>query len=129
MKAALSSLLSSKSVSLHCSPSSSLSRSIFHSKFLSSPPISLCRKHRANSINFTQIHTGFAPIMAASYKPEQARAPPALSLPTPPVTKARLFLSFIFNFSVSFFYKTTILQVCFLVSCGCSSRSGSAKFR
>ncbi|XP_059453901.1 omega-amidase, chloroplastic [Corylus avellana] len=89
MKAALSSLLTSKSLSLHHSPSS-LSRSIFHSKFLSTPPISLYPKHHANSTNFTRIHTGFSPIMAASYKPEQARAPPALPLPTPPLTKFKI---------------------------------------
>jgi len=64
--------------------------------------------------------------MATSYKPEHASAPPALSLPTPLVTKARLFLSFILNFC--FFFDKTKLQVCFLVPCYFSSRSGCAKF-
>lgn len=127
MKAALSSLLTNKSLSLHHSPSS-LSRSIFHSKFLSTPPISLYPKHHANSTNFSRIHTGFAPIMAASYKPEQARAPPALPLPTPLLTKVSLFLPFTLNFCF-LFYKNEKLHFYFLVRCRFSSRLGCAKYR
>ncbi|CAI0401353.1 unnamed protein product [Linum tenue] len=45
--------------------------------------------HRGSRLNLRRIHTSFTPVMAASsFKPEQARAPPALPLPTPPVTKA-----------------------------------------
>jgi omega-amidase len=42
----------------------------------------------------------------ASFMPEQARAPPALPLPVPPVTKARFFDSF-FDFHtpvIDFFF-------------------------
>lgn len=98
MKAAISSLVTSKNLSLHC-PSSPLSRSaLLHSKPLlplSSSLFSLIptKTHHQSRTNLTKrshFHTttSFSSIMASSYKPEQARAPPALPLPAPPVTKA-----------------------------------------
>lgn len=62
---------------------SPLSRSIFLGKakpVFQSPP--LIRTHSSNP--------NPNPIMASSSKPEQARAPPALPLPTPPVTKFKV---------------------------------------
>ncbi|GMN36072.1 hypothetical protein TIFTF001_005711 [Ficus carica] len=98
MKAAISSLVTSKNLSLHC-PSSPLSRSaLLHSKPLplSSSLFSLIptKTHHQSRTNLTKrshFHnntTSFSSIMASSYKPEQARAPPALPLPAPPLTKA-----------------------------------------
>ncbi|XP_042961515.1 omega-amidase, chloroplastic [Carya illinoinensis] len=95
MKAALSSLLSSKTVSIH-HPSSALSRSTYPYKSLfKSPILPILPIHQSNRKNFTQkspLHTSFAaPLMASSsYKPEQARVPPAVPLPTPPVTKFKI---------------------------------------
>ncbi|TQD75100.1 hypothetical protein C1H46_039374 [Malus baccata] len=104
MKAALSTLISSKNLNPHSSSSSSLCRSIcLRPKPLSPPPcflspiapskalttnvrIGLSRKSQTRSANFSSV-------MASVYKPEEARVPPALPLPTPPVTKA----SFLFN--------------------------------
>ena len=97
MKAAISSLVTSKNLSLHC-PSSPLSRSAFlHSKPLplssslfSLKPTKTHHQSRTNLTKRSHFHTttSFSSIMASSYKPEQARAPPALPLPAPSVTKA-----------------------------------------
>ncbi|XP_050127232.1 omega-amidase, chloroplastic-like [Malus sylvestris] len=95
MKAALSTLIGSKNLTPH----SSLCRSVcLHPKPLSPPPaflspiapskaiatnirIGLSGKSRTRSVNFSSV-------MASAYKPEEARVPPDLPLPTPPVTKA-----------------------------------------
>ncbi|KAJ8750463.1 hypothetical protein K2173_015603 [Erythroxylum novogranatense] len=57
---------------------------------------SLLDKSNRNPINLKplrfQAYTSFSRVMASSssFKPEQARAPPALPLPTPPVTKFKI---------------------------------------
>lgn len=69
---------------------SPLSRSIFLGKakpVFQSPP--LIRTHSSNP--------NPNPIMASSSKPEQARAPPALPLPTPPVAKAISHFAYFLN--------------------------------
>ena len=95
MKSAISStttLLSSKNLSLKLhlnhSPFSRLPSSFFGSKS-NTHFASLLLRNNSFHNQKSQIHT---PIMASSFKPEQARAPPALPLPVPPVTKARFFL-------------------------------------
>ncbi|CAL8996045.1 unnamed protein product [Prunus brigantina] len=101
MKAALSTLISTKNLPPHhcaSSSSSSLSRSIWlHPKPLSPlpsflAPIAPAKSLSSSSIGLSRsskIHTAnFSSTMASAYKPEAARVPPALPLPTPPVTKA-----------------------------------------
>lgn len=103
MKAALSTLISTKNLPPHhcaSSSSSSLSCSIWlHPKPLSPlpsflAPIAPAKSLSSSSISIglsrsSKIHTAnFSSTMASAYKPEAARVPPALPLPTPPVTKA-----------------------------------------
>ncbi|XP_021824348.1 omega-amidase, chloroplastic [Prunus avium] len=103
MKAALSTLISTKNLPPHhcaSSSSSSLSRSIWlHPKPLSPPPsflapIAPAKSRSSSSIGLSRsskIHTAnFSSTMASAYKPEAARVPPALPLPTPPVTKFKI---------------------------------------
>lgn len=97
MKSAVSSLVSSSSSKIHLNFNLNLRRrnhlyspflrsdSIFLRKakpIFQSPP--LIRTHSSNP------NPNPNPIMASSFKPEQARAPPALPLPTPPVTKFKI---------------------------------------
>ncbi|KAF3446093.1 hypothetical protein FNV43_RR11272 [Rhamnella rubrinervis] len=100
MKAGISSLANSKNLNLHHF-SFAVSRStIFHPKSFSRRTSFLSPIPTKTQSNFglsrkNQIHTpNFSSIMASSYKPEQARSPPALPLPTPPISKARFFCSF-----------------------------------
>ncbi|KAI5586152.1 hypothetical protein BDE02_06G194100 [Populus trichocarpa] len=93
MKSAISStttLLSSKNLSLKLhlnhSPLSRLPSSLFRSKSNTHFP-SLLPRNNSTHNQKSQIHT---PIMASSFMPEQARAPPALPLPVPPVTKFKI---------------------------------------
>ncbi|KAJ6361702.1 hypothetical protein OIU78_002180 [Salix suchowensis] len=93
MKSAISStttLLSSKNLSLKLhlnhSPFSRLPSSFFGSKSNTHFASLLIRNNSFHNQK-SQIHT---PIMASSFKPEQARAPPALPLPVPPVTKFKI---------------------------------------
>ncbi|VVA11744.1 PREDICTED: omega-amidase [Prunus dulcis] len=103
MKAALSTLISSKNLPPHhcaSSSSSSLSRSIWlHPKPLSPPssflaPIAPAKSLSSSRIGLSRsskIHTAnFSSTMASAYKPEASRVPPALPLPTPPVTKFKI---------------------------------------
>jgi omega-amidase len=82
-----------------------LPSSLFRSKSNTHFP-SLLPRNNSTHNQKSQIHT---PIMA-SFMPEQARAPPALPLPVPPVTKARFFDSFfdfhtpVIDFSFLFFF-------------------------
>uniref|UniRef100_A0A2K2B8X0 CN hydrolase domain-containing protein n=1 Tax=Populus trichocarpa TaxID=3694 RepID=A0A2K2B8X0_POPTR len=82
-------LLSSKNLSLKLhlnhSPLSRLPSSLFRSKSNTHFP-SLLPRNNSTHNQKSQIHT---PIMA-SFMPEQARAPPALPLPVPPVTKFKI---------------------------------------
>ncbi|PON71744.1 Carbon-nitrogen hydrolase [Parasponia andersonii] len=104
MKAAISLLTTtnSKNLNLHSS-SATLSRSaLLNPKPLSRspsflPPIPTKIHHtRIDFSGKSHFHTNnFSPVMASSYRPEQARAPPALPLPAPPVTKARYFYVYI----------------------------------
>ncbi|XP_031266297.1 omega-amidase, chloroplastic-like [Pistacia vera] len=86
MKSAASSLLGSKILlNFNHSPlprSSSIfyAKSIPHAHAHSRPP-SFLRTYSSRTS---------APIMAASFNPEQARNPPALPLPTPPLTKFKI---------------------------------------
>ena len=97
MKAVISSLANSKNLNLHHS-SSAVSRSTIlqpksfsrRPSFLSPIPTKTQSNFGLNRKNRIQT-TNFPSIMASSYKPEQARSPPALPLPTPPITKARFF--------------------------------------
>ncbi|KAJ6914780.1 hypothetical protein NC651_016917 [Populus alba x Populus x berolinensis] len=93
MKSAISStttLLSSKNLSLKLhlnhSPFSRLPSSLFRSKSNTHFPSLLLRNNSTHNQK-SQIHT---PVMASSFMPEQARAPPALPLPVPPVTKFKI---------------------------------------
>jgi hypothetical protein len=105
MKAAA--LLSSKTLSLHHS-SLTLSRSFFpYKSSLSILPIfHFPLKQNTNFTQNPQIHTRI--MASSSYNPEQARAPTAIPLPTPPVNKVTpipllLFFSFIdFIFLLNF---------------------------
>ncbi|KAL5559502.1 hypothetical protein UlMin_035713 [Ulmus minor] len=97
MKAAISSLISSNNLTLHHS-SSILSRSsLLRLRPLSLPPsffTPLPTKLNTNPFGFYQksqiSSTNFSSVMASSYKPEQARVPPALPLPAPPLTKFKI---------------------------------------
>lgn len=128
MKSAISStttLLSSKNLShklhLNHSPFSRLPSSFFGSNSNTHFASLLIRNNSFHNQK-SQIHT---PIMASSFKPEQARAPPALPLPVPPVTKARFFL---FTYFCNWFFG-------FLAGCGmrcdvmCSLRLGCVSYR
>ncbi|CAN1217247.1 Omega-amidase, chloroplastic [Linum perenne] len=82
-----------------------LSTKLHRFPFSCSPHISFCHRTSTNAariptslrpldhnqrgklLNLRRICTSFTPVMASSFKPEQARAPPALPLPSPPVTK------------------------------------------
>ncbi|CAN0918435.1 Omega-amidase, chloroplastic [Linum grandiflorum] len=73
--------------------------------FSSSPPLFFCHRTSANAscfppflkqlehnrrrnlLNLRRICNSFTPVMTSTFKPEQARAPPALPLPSPPVSK------------------------------------------
>ncbi|XP_024018505.1 omega-amidase, chloroplastic [Morus notabilis] len=93
MKAAISSLISSKNLNFHCSRTTLLhSKPVFpRSPSFLSPTPTKTHQIRTNFDKTSRIHTThFSSIMASSYKPEQARAPPALSLPAPPVTKFKI---------------------------------------
>ncbi|KAJ9168174.1 hypothetical protein P3X46_019733 [Hevea brasiliensis] len=99
MKSAVSSLFSSKNLNLHHSPfsPSHYSSSILHSKSIARLSPTLYHNIKKNTtcdfINLNhkfKFHSSLAPIMASSFKPEQARAPPAVPLPTPPVTKFKI---------------------------------------
>ncbi|XP_048332331.2 omega-amidase, chloroplastic isoform X1 [Ziziphus jujuba] len=98
MKAAISSFVSSKNLNLQHS-TSALSRStLFHpnsnaiSRRPSIPTSIPTKTHtRFGLTKKSHIHTtSFSSIMASSYNPEQARSPPAIPLPTPPVTKFKI---------------------------------------
>lgn len=81
---------------------SPFSRSIFLGKakpVFQSPP--LIRTHSSNP--------NPNPIMASSFKPEQARAPPALPLPTPPVTKAISHFAYFLNLDDCYLYSVVAL--------------------
>ncbi|XP_031376761.1 omega-amidase, chloroplastic [Punica granatum] len=96
---ALSSILHSPKTHLSLSPSSHLSRSVsVFSKPLSpssnridaprariffSSPLNLPR-------NFQTKPSSFSTVMASSFKPEQARSPPAVPFPTPSLTKFKI---------------------------------------
>lgn len=93
MKAAISSLISSRNFNLH---QSSLSRSIFRQPSLLLPsqfpvsstggkPTGASFTSPRHNLRFHSIKS--SSIMASSFNPEQARVPPALPLPIPPVTK------------------------------------------
>ncbi|XP_065848935.1 omega-amidase, chloroplastic [Euphorbia lathyris] len=95
MKSAISGL-SSKNLSFHhslFSRSHNLSP-IFHPKSISTLSSTLAHKcNKNNRINFNQsfnFHASSTRIMASSFKPEQSRSPPAIPLPTPPVTKFKI---------------------------------------
>ncbi|KAJ4830847.1 Omega-amidase, chloroplastic [Turnera subulata] len=83
MKSAISSLFSSKALHLCCYHHKN------HSIFLPKSP-ALLPFNRSNLNRKVQIHSSTAPIMASSFKPEQARSPPALPLPAPPLTKFKI---------------------------------------
>lgn len=121
MKSAVSSLVSSSSSKIHLNFNLNLRRrnhlyspffradSIFLRKakpIFQSPP--LIRTHSSNP----------NPIMASSFKPEQARAPPALPLPTPPVTKAishfAFLLSYFLNLDDGYLYYAVVLVFSFI---------------
>ncbi|KAM5566126.1 omega-amidase, chloroplastic [Rosa sericea] len=103
MKAALSTLITSKTLTPHPS-SSSFSRSIWlHPKTLSNSPSFITsipsKTLTTNTNNYSHLrlnhhrksHTAnFSSIMASAYKPEEARVPPALPLPAPPVNKFKI---------------------------------------
>ncbi|XP_028777346.1 omega-amidase, chloroplastic-like [Neltuma alba] len=91
MKAAtLSSMLSYKALNLFHS-SSYYPRSFHSSKsFLTSLPFFSPATRYHNRIHLThnlQFHTASSPVMASTFNAERARAPPAIPMPTPPVTK------------------------------------------
>ncbi|KAL5783501.1 hypothetical protein ACOSP7_008530 [Xanthoceras sorbifolium] len=89
MKSAISTLVNSRN-HLNLSPLSRLS--ILHPKPISRPPSSI-RTTTTTSLtkNNSSSNSSFAPtIMAASFNPEHARAPPALPLPAPPLTKFKI---------------------------------------
>ncbi|KAG6608344.1 Omega-amidase, chloroplastic [Cucurbita argyrosperma subsp. argyrosperma] len=96
MKSAISSLISSRNFNLH---RSSLSFSIFRRPSLLLPsqfPV-ISTDDKATGANFTSLrrkcrfHSNkSSPIMASSFNPEQARSPPAVPLPIPPVTKFKI---------------------------------------
>ncbi|XP_062097286.1 omega-amidase, chloroplastic isoform X2 [Humulus lupulus] len=100
MKAAISSLTISKNLNFHHHSATTLSRSsLLNPKPLSPTPSFLAPKPTTTKdlhtrINFTTKFPfrtkTFSSPMACSYKPEQARAPPALPLPVPPVTKFKI---------------------------------------
>lgn len=84
---------------------SPLSRSIFLGKakpVFQSPP--LIRTHSSNPNS----------IMASSFKPEQARAPPALPLPTPPVAKAISHFAYFLNLDDCYLYSVVALVFSFI---------------
>ncbi|KAL6215262.1 hypothetical protein ACLB2K_014693 [Fragaria x ananassa] len=84
MKAALSVLISSRNLSPHpaaCSFSWLRPKSLPNSPSIIPPIPSNHRKSHA---------AHFSSIMASSYKPEEARVPPALPLPAPPVNKFKI---------------------------------------
>ncbi|XVE97744.1 hypothetical protein REPUB_Repub03eG0044900 [Reevesia pubescens] len=94
MKSAVSSLVSSKNLT----HSTTISRSLLQN---STKPISqrtffIPTIPRNTKILYNQrnqklqIRPNSTSIMASAFKPEQARAPPALPLPTPPVTKFKI---------------------------------------
>ncbi|XVE70855.1 hypothetical protein DITRI_Ditri10aG0104100 [Diplodiscus trichospermus] len=93
MRSAVSSLVSSKNLS-----HSAISRSLLqHSSKPISPRTFFIPTVPTNTQNLynrryqkLQIRPNTSSIMASSFKPEQARAPPALPLPTPPVTKFKI---------------------------------------
>ncbi|KAL0545483.1 hypothetical protein IC582_015368 [Cucumis melo] len=100
MKAAISSLISSRNFNLH---QSSLSRSIFRQPSLLLPsrfPVSSTGGGGGGGdANFITLHHKFrfhsiksSASMASSFNPEQARSPPALPLSIPPVTKFKIAL-------------------------------------
>ncbi|XP_050364454.1 omega-amidase, chloroplastic isoform X2 [Argentina anserina] len=101
MKAALSTLITSRNLSPHSSPSP-FSRSIWplpKSLPISPPIISLLpSKSLATTTNSSPLRrdhrksqpADFSSIMASSYKPEESRVPPALPLPAPPVNKFKI---------------------------------------
>ncbi|OMO67000.1 Carbon-nitrogen hydrolase [Corchorus capsularis] len=93
MKSAVSSLVSSRNLS-HSSISRSLlqhsSKPISQRTFLI-PTVPRNTKNLYNQrYQKLQIRPNSTFIMASSFKPEQARAPPALPLPTPPLTKFKI---------------------------------------
>ncbi|XP_015572979.2 omega-amidase, chloroplastic [Ricinus communis] len=82
MKSAISTLLNTKNFNLHhCYHYSLFSPS-------SKPITNNCNFH--NFSKHFKINTSIRPIMSASFNPEQARSPPALPLPTPPLTKFKI---------------------------------------
>ncbi|KAK2644983.1 hypothetical protein Ddye_020178 [Dipteronia dyeriana] len=87
MKSAISTIVNCK---IHLNHSPLFRRSIFHpTKPISRPPPCLIR----TTTSLTKNNSSFAPtIMASSFKPEHARAPPALPLPAPPLTKFKIWL-------------------------------------
>ncbi|XWS17603.1 hypothetical protein CRYUN_Cryun33cG0081200 [Craigia yunnanensis] len=100
MKSAVSSLVSSKNLS-HSAVSRSLlqhaSKPISQRTFFI-PTIPRNTKNLYNQrYQKLQLWPNSTSIMASSFKPEQARAPLALPLPTPPVTKAISFSLFTFK--------------------------------
>ncbi|KAG8635966.1 hypothetical protein MANES_16G084000v8 [Manihot esculenta] len=97
MKSAISSLFSSKNCNLHNSPFSPFHyrSSILHTKSITHlcPNLysNIYKKNPCNFINFDKkFKSSLAPIMASAFKPEQARAPPAIPLPHPSVTKFKI---------------------------------------
>ncbi|KAF5743165.1 Nitrilase/cyanide hydratase and apolipoprotein N-acyltransferase family protein isoform 1 [Tripterygium wilfordii] len=86
---ALSSVLSPKNLTVHriC-----LSRSLSYPNPITNLRTSI-NVNNNNSIKLNQrlqIHASSTAAMASSFNPEQARAPPALPLPTPPITKFKI---------------------------------------
>ncbi|XP_021890712.1 omega-amidase, chloroplastic isoform X3 [Carica papaya] len=100
MKSAISSLVSSKhrSLNLHLnhspfSNSISYSKTLSHkSTFIPVIPLNNNTSFSNRTLKLKIQATKSVSTMASSFKPEQARAPPAVPLPKPPVTKFKIAL-------------------------------------
>ncbi|KAF5748349.1 Nitrilase/cyanide hydratase and apolipoprotein N-acyltransferase family protein isoform 1 [Tripterygium wilfordii] len=86
---ALWSLVSTKNLTLL---RTCLSRSLSHSNPVTNlrTTINVNNKNSSKLNQRLQIHASSAATMASSFNPEQARAPPALPLPNPPITKFKI---------------------------------------
>ncbi|RZC68147.1 hypothetical protein C5167_031401 [Papaver somniferum] len=65
------------------------SKTLFFTPFSSSSSI---LRRRGINIKSNQIHTVVSAMSSSSYKPEQARVPPAIPVPSPPITKFKIAL-------------------------------------
>lgn len=132
MKSALSSLVSAKNPT-HSAISRCLlqhsSKPISQTTFLTPTIPRNSKSLYYQRYQNLQIRPFSTSIMASSFKPEQARAPPAISLPTLPVTKAISFFVIIIQYFFILVLIVCLLKLSVLGCCCCSSRLGFVSCR